>query len=254
MNSVVAFSHRPVSRPSAGWRGRRPLTGTVVEVEAATSTIVRATVAVQTTARPGALRPHHAVVGFRTVNGDVQRVLTPGAFRKDPHGARLLTEFDIVTHPGPGKITPWVRSLRRCDGIRLALSSERLALPAGYARYILLADATALPALRTLLTQLPETAEVIGYASAYYSDTPCYLGHQPCLEWLPAASSDAELADALASHGTLRDDVFVWAAGAEHRMRLLRPLVASGSRSPAASSITDHWSRSIDASTRAHAS
>ncbi|GAB3614348.1 hypothetical protein GCM10027415_26880 [Humibacter ginsengisoli] len=181
-------------------------------------------------------------------------MLTPAPFREEAGSEQLLTELDVVTHRGPGEITPWVRGLRSGDELRMTLSSQRLDLPHGFARYILLADATGLPALRTLLARLPEAAEVIAYASAYYSDTPRYLGHQPCVEWLPAASTDAELADALSSHGPLSDDVFVWAAGAEHRMRLLRPLVARGPRSSSVSSITDYWSRSMGSRTTAHAS
>ncbi|WP_460580658.1 siderophore-interacting protein [Humibacter ginsengisoli] len=221
---------------------------------AVTSTILRVTIRVQANLRPAVRRPHHATVELRTAKGTVQRVLTPAPFREEAGSEQLLTELDVVTHRGPGEITPWVRGLRSGDELRMTLSSQRLDLPHGFARYILLADATGLPALRTLLARLPEAAEVIAYASAYYSDTPRYLGHQPCVEWLPAASTDAELADALSSHGPLSDDVFVWAAGAEHRMRLLRPLVARGPRSSSVSSITDYWSRSMGSRTTAHAS
>ena len=194
--------------------------------------------------RTRAGRPHHATVDIPTPNGPVSRLMTPGPFRPGPRLGTVVTELDFITHESGGVATPWARSARVGDELRITLSSSRLALPAGFSEYLLFADASALPALRVLLDDAARGIRFTAYASAFYSDTPDYLGHREGVEWLPTNSADNELAVALASHGPLRPDVFVWAAGAAHRMRPLRARLAAQTEHPAtASLITDHWDR-----------
>ncbi|WP_168203806.1 siderophore-interacting protein [Humibacter ginsenosidimutans] len=235
---VISLEASRVARRREG-----AVTGTIVDVSSITSTIVRVSVALPAASGSRSARPHHATVDVPTPNGTVSRLMTPGPFRAGRKPGTTVTDFDVVTHGGAGALTPWARSARRGDELRLSFSPSRLSLPSGYGRYLLFADATALPALRVLLGDAGGL-RCTAYAGAFYSDTPDYLKHHDSVEWLPANRRDDELAVALASLGRLQPDAFVWAAGAAHRMRPLRVLLAEQSDRPAtASLITDHWDR-----------
>ena len=222
-------------------------TGTVVDVVTITSTIVRVSVALPAVAGSRATRPHHVAVDVPTADGTCTRLMTPGPFRAGQRAGTVITDLDVVTHEGSRVLTPWARSTRVGDELRMSFSSSRLSLPAGYRRYLVFADATALPALRVLLADAG-SLRCTAYASAFYSDTPDYLDSAPSVEWLPANSDDDELAVALSCLGTVPSDAFVWAAGAAHRMRPLRAMLAAQpDRAPAASLITDHWDRDVHA-------
>ncbi len=154
--------------------------------------------------------------------------------------ARELT-VDFVLHPH-GPAGRWAAAARVGDRIGVGGPRGSLIYPSGYRRYVLIADATALPALARWLEEAPEGAEIVARAIV----PPGVAGYA-----LPSragadvafieADSPAAVTPELVSLIDDDPDAFVWAAGESTSLKPLRSRLREVSASKDRFDVDGYW-------------
>lgn len=162
----------------------------------------------------------HVKFTFPDATGEmVRRDYTPRQFDREK---RELT-IEFVRH-GDGKASEWAR--QASVGQRAVIAGPRgsMIIPPDYDWHLLAGDATAFPAMRRRLDELPRTARVIVVAMADDAADRCEFNSsaQVELQWV---SSPDEMITALRAIELPRGEGFAWCAGEASLMIRLREML-----------------------------
>jgi NADPH-dependent ferric siderophore reductase len=154
------------------------------------------------------------------------RTLTPLAVRDDGGSAEL--DVDVVLHDD-APLTRWVRSAAPGSPAAVSGTGSGYELDPAVTSYVLFADESAVPAVTTLLEELPPDASVAVVierrAEAAEVELPDHPGATVTWSVLPEGEAPGDTLVAAASVAELGDDVRVWAAGEAAAVQRLRKLL-----------------------------
>ncbi|WP_186013867.1 siderophore-interacting protein [Burkholderia gladioli] len=142
-------------------------------------------------------------------------------------GASVLT-IDVAIH-GPGAVSSWLERCKPGDECEVAGSRGGFeGIPRNVDCAVFVGDETSLPAIESILEDLPDH---IG-ARAYIETADERTMHEPLrraesIKWIRRRSTAETLANEVAALCSHNRNVFVWAAGEASRMRLLRRTLVS---------------------------
>lgn len=124
-----------------------------------------------------------------------------------------------------------------------------MSLPDTAEEYLILGDATAIPAIARLLEELDPNSR--GRALISIPTADCAYDLQApesvSVEWLPAQGGGASLLDRLQQIPELEQNVFVWVAGEQSEVQAIRRyLVSDRGIDKDAISFTGYWKASGD--------
>lgn len=163
----------------------------------------------------------------------VRRDYTP---RRYDRAARELT-IEFALH-GEGQASSWARHAKA--GQRATIGGPRgsMIIPADYGWHLLAGDATALPAIRRRMEELPADARAIVIVAC---DEPLTLASAARLDVWQVADGDA-LVEAIRATPLPDDDAFVWFGGEASIAARVRDVVHAEKGFPrTASRISAYW-------------
>lgn len=163
----------------------------------------------------------------------VRRDYTP---RRYDRAARELT-IEFALH-GEGKASSWARHAK--VGQRATIGGPRgsMIIPADYGWHLLAGDATALPAIRRRMEELPADVRAIVVVAG---DEPLTLASAARLDVWQVADGDA-LVEAIRAMPLPADDAFVWFGGEASIAAKVRDVVHAEKGFPrTASRISAYW-------------
>ena len=171
----------------------------------------------------------------------VRRDYTPRQF--DRAARELIIEFAVHA---AGRASDWARQAQ--PGQRAVVGGPRgsLVIPTDYDWHLLAGDATALPAIRRRVEELPAGARVFVIAKAEPGERLPFTGlARPVVQWV---ASDEELVSALRSLALPAGAGFSWAAGEAASMaRVRRVLVEEKQQPREAMRVAAYWKRGASA-------
>ncbi|WP_082493558.1 siderophore-interacting protein [Massilia sp. Leaf139] len=171
--------------------------------------------------------------------GQVRRDYTPRRF--DAQARELTIEFALH---GEGAASDWARRARVGDTAVIGGPRGSMIIPMDYDWHLLAGDASALPAMRRRLEELPASARVIVVAAAAQDDRIAFDGAARAeVHWIDDADALAEAVRALPLPG---GEGFAWAAGEAGAMRALREVLAIEKALPKeAMRVSAYWKRGV---------
>jgi NADPH-dependent ferric siderophore reductase len=125
--------------------------------------------------------------------------------RFDADTRELALDFVVHQHGPAGR---WAAKAKPGDRLGVWGPRGSVCHPAGYARYLLLGDETALPALGRWLEDLPAGAEVTALVATEDPEDATYLDH-PAVRWVAPGNLEEAVRALPAPDG----DTYVWGAG-----------------------------------------
>ena len=147
----------------------------------------------------------------------------------------LTVDFALHEH---GPATEWARTAPMGSWIGVAGPRGSLVIRKDFPWYVMLTDASGLPALERALSELPATAHVMVRLALPEADRrPLHSAAQLDLQWvdsLPEAASALQLPPG---------EGFVWAAGEHHDMAAVRQQVLALGAHPKRMRISAYWKR-----------
>jgi NADPH-dependent ferric siderophore reductase len=169
----------------------------------------------------------------------VRRDYTPRRF--DAQALELTVEFALH---GDGAASDWARSAQPGDTAVIGGPRGSMIIPMDYDWHLLAGDASALPAIRRRLEELPSTARVIVIAAAGLEDRLPFAGNvEPQLHWVGDADALAEAVRALALPP---GEGFAWAAGEAQAMKRVRAVLADDKGLPKeAMRVSAYWKQGV---------
>jgi len=171
----------------------------------------------------------------------VRRDYTPRRF--DTERRELTIEFALHGH---GRASEWARQAQ--VGQRVAIGGPRgsMIIPLDYEWHLLAGDATALPAIRRRLEELPGDARVIVVAQVDAADRPLLkFPDHARVQW---ADSAEQLIAAVRALPLPDGEGFVWAAGEASVMAQLRQVLLAEKGHPReAARVAAYWKRGASA-------
>lgn len=149
----------------------------------------------------------------------VRRDYTPRRFSAE---ARQLT-LEFALH-GDGAASNWARQARIGQKVVVGGPRGSMIVPMAFDWYLLAGDATALPAMRRRLEELPAGSRVIVVAAADEGDRLPFGGAaQPEVHWV---DDDEALVERVRTLALPEGAGFAWGAGEAAAMRRLRAVLA----------------------------
>jgi NADPH-dependent ferric siderophore reductase len=169
----------------------------------------------------------------------VRRDYTPRRF--DAQARELTIEFALH---GDGAASNWARRAQPGDAAVIGGPRGSMIVPMDYDWHLLAGDASALPAMRRRLEELPASARVIVVAAVDEEDRIAFGGAARAeVYWVDDADALVEAVRALplpAGEG------FAWAAGEAQAMRRLREVLAADKALPKeAMRVSAYWKRGV---------
>lgn len=171
----------------------------------------------------------------------VMRDYTPRRF--DTAGRELTIEFAL--HEA-GRASAWARQARVGDGVLVGGPRGSFIVPVDYDWHLLVGDATALPAIRRRLEELPEGARAIVVAQAQPGERLPFAT-QADLEahWV---ATPQELLSTVAGLTLPAGEGFAWAGGEASAMAALRRILRDDQGLPKeAMRVAAYWKRGASA-------
>ncbi len=182
----------------------------------------------------------HVKLVFEGADGEqVRRDYTPRRF--DAQARELTIEFALH---GDGAASNWARTAKPGDTAVIGGPRGSMIIPMDYDWHLLIGDASALPAIRRRLEELPADARVIVVAALGEEDRLPFGGvAQAEVHWVHHADALAEAVRALALPPGAG---YAWAAGEAGAMRLLRAVLADEIGLPKeAMRVSAYWKRGV---------
>jgi NADPH-dependent ferric siderophore reductase len=180
----------------------------------------------------------HVKFMFAGPDGElVRRDYTPRRFNRE---TRELT-IEFARHGG-GAASGWAR--QAAAGQRAVIGGPRgsMIIPMDYDWHLLAGDATALPAIRRRLEELPATAKAMVFVQDHAGDGPDFVTAAQ-LDLRRVAGAD-ELVSALRACSLPPGEGFVWCAGEASAMAALRTMLLNEKGHPKeAMRIAAYWKR-----------
>jgi NADPH-dependent ferric siderophore reductase len=182
----------------------------------------------------------HVKFMFEGADGEqVRRDYTPRRF--DAQARELTIEFALH---GEGAASNWARCAQPGDAAVIGGPRGSMIIPPDVDWHLLAGDASALPAMRRRLEELPAGARVIVVAAVGEEDRIPFAGASGAeLHWVEDA---AALADAVRALALPPGEGFAWAGGEAAAMRALREvLVAEKALPKEAMRVSAYWKRGV---------
>ncbi|HEX7983758.1 MAG TPA: siderophore-interacting protein [Duganella sp.] len=178
----------------------------------------------------------HDVAGER-----VMRDYTPRRYDRD---ARELTlEFALHTE---GHMTDWARQARVGQQAVIGGPKGSMIIPTDYAWHILAGDATALPAIRRRLEELPAAADVLVLVTGEEAAALEFTSAAPLRVQL--APTPADIVEAFRAMRLPEGDGFIWCAGEASMARQVRDILFVDKAFPReAARISAYWKQGASA-------
>jgi NADPH-dependent ferric siderophore reductase len=171
----------------------------------------------------------------------VRRDYTPRQF--DRAANELIIEFAVHA---AGRASDWARQAR--PGQKAIVGGPRgsLIIPADYEWHLLAGDATALPAIRRRIEELPAHARILVVAKADEGERLPFAGAaRPEVQWV---ASEEELVAAVQSLPLPAGEGFSWAAGEAATMARVRKVLLDEKRQPRETMrVAAYWKRGASA-------
>lgn len=182
----------------------------------------------------------HVKFMFDGADGEqVRRDYTPRRF--DAQARELTIEFALH---GDGAASNWARRAQPGDAAVIGGPRGSMIIPIDYDWHLLAGDASALPAMRRRLEELPASARVIVVAAVGEEDRLAFGGAARAdVHWVDDAGA---LAGAVRALPLPPGDGFAWAAGEAQAMRRLREVLAADKALPKeAMRVSAYWKRGV---------
>lgn len=155
----------------------------------------------------------------------VRRDYTPRSF--SPAQRRLTIEFALHGH---GQASEWARQAKAGQRVLVGGPRGSMIIPMDYAWHLLAGDATALPAIRRRLDELPAGTPVTAIVHAAEADRlPLATKAKLTLHWVDSADA---LVDALRAQALPPGEGFVWCAGEASSMAAARQVLLEEKQHP----------------------
>lgn len=169
----------------------------------------------------------------------VRRDYTPRRF--DTQTRELTIEFALH---GEGAASSWARNAQPGDTAVIGGPRGSMIIPVDYDWHLLAGDATALPAIRRRLEELPASAQVIVVAAADAGDH-LELASQARLQQYRVADEE-ELIAVVRALALPAGEGFAWGAGEAGAMRRLRDVLAGEKALPKeAMRVSAYWKKGV---------
>jgi NADPH-dependent ferric siderophore reductase len=154
------------------------------------------------------------------------RTLTPLAVRDD--GATAQLDVDVVLH-GDSPLTRWVLDTAVGDEVAVSGTGSGYRIDPTVSSYLLLGDESAVPAIATLLEELPAAASVQVHLERREDAEPVDMPNHPgaMIHWsvLPAAAPPGDTSVAAAVAADLDSATRIWVAGEAAAVQRIRKLL-----------------------------
>jgi NADPH-dependent ferric siderophore reductase len=154
------------------------------------------------------------------------RTLTPLAVRDDGTSAEL--DVDIVLHDD-APLTRWADAVTAGSPAAVSGTGSGYAIDSAVASYVFFADESAVPAVCTILAELPSTATAVVHlerrASAEQADLTTHPGATITWAALPDGATPGDTLVSAAHEVGLDADTRVWAAGEAAAVQRIRKLM-----------------------------
>ncbi len=171
----------------------------------------------------------------------VRRDYTPRQF--DRAARELVIEFAVHA---AGRASDWARGVK--PGQKAIVGGPRgsLIIPTDYEWHLLVGDATALPAMRRRVEELPAGARILVVAKADEGERLPFTGSaRPEVQWV---ATDEALVAAVQSLSLPAGEGFSWAAGEAATMARVRKVLVDDKRQPKeAMRVAAYWKRGASA-------
>jgi NADPH-dependent ferric siderophore reductase len=182
----------------------------------------------------------HVKFMFEGADGEqVRRDYTPRRF--DAQARELTIEFALH---GDGAASDWARRARVGDTAVIGGPRGSMIIPMDYDWHLLMGDASALPAMRRRLEELPADARVIVVAALGEEDRLPFGGVTKAeVHWVMDADALVETVRALALPPGAG---YAWAGGEAQAMRRLREVLVEDKGLPKdAMRVSAYWKRGV---------
>lgn len=156
----------------------------------------------------------HLKVLFPAPPGErIMRDYTPAAFRPAEGETPAELDIDFVVHTDGGPAGAWAAAASPGDQLQVGGPRGSRKAPHGYARYVLLADESSIPAMARWITAVSGEAPVSAFVQSTDPDILDYFGSVPA--GVAATRIEPGSDAALAALSTVSPDAdsYVWAAG-----------------------------------------
>lgn len=168
---------------------------------------------------------------------EVRRDYTPRRF--DAQARELTIEFALH---GDGAASNWARRAQPGDTAVIGGPRGSMIIPMDYDWHLLAGDASALPAMRRRLEELPAGSRVIVVAAAGAEDRLPFAGDAE-VHWIDDAAALPETVRALALPP---GEGFAWAAGEAQAMKRLREVLVNEKAQPKeAMRVSAYWKQGV---------
>jgi NADPH-dependent ferric siderophore reductase len=169
----------------------------------------------------------------------VWRDYTPQRF--DPAARELTLEFALHED---GAATDWARSAAVGASVTIAGPRGSMVIPTDYDWHLLAGDATALPAIRRRLAELPASAKVIVIASG--DDSASLLPSSSQLLQVQRVTDDEDMVAAVRALALPAGLGYCWCAGEAAAMKQLRDVLANEKQHPRnAMRVAAYWKKGV---------
>jgi len=182
----------------------------------------------------------HVKFMFEGADGEqVRRDYTPRRF--DAQARELTIEFALH---GDGAASNWARRAKAGDTAVIGGPRGSMIIPMDYDWHLLMGDASALPAMRRRLEELPADARVIVVAALGEEDRLPFGGVTKAeVHWVNDADALVETVRSLALPP---GEGYAWAGGEAQAMRSLRAVLADDKGLPKdAMRVSAYWKRGV---------
>ena len=182
---------------------------------------------------------------FRWDDGERARIrtLTPLVVRDD--GTTAALDLDVVLHDD-APLTAWARAAVPGDEVAVSGTGSGYEIDPTVPSYVLLGDESAVPAIATLLEELPATAQVTVHVERRALAEPVSLPDHPgaTVTWwvLPDGAAPGDTLVDVAGAVELGPSTRVWAAGEAAAVQRIRKVLFDGrGLSRRGTSIRGYW-------------
>lgn len=168
---------------------------------------------------------------------ETMRDFTPHQF--DQSAGELTLEFALHDE---GRVAEWIRTVAVGAPATVAGPRGSMLIPTDYEWHLLVGDASALPAIRRRLAELPETARVMVIASG--DDSGRLLPETSATRPIQRVSNDAEMINAVRALSLPAGPGYSWCAGEAAAMKQLRDvLINEKGQSKESARIAAYWKK-----------
>jgi len=141
----------------------------------------------------------------------------------DPDPASGTFCLDFVLHEPEGAAARWARNAAVGTAAEVAYTPQRLVLDPSLSAIVLAGDATAVPAIESVLAALPDGAEPHVIIQDDHPDRLRLGGARPrSVTWVDTHPDGRGVVDAIAALGLGRSGTYVWAAGERRLVKAVR--------------------------------